>query len=323
MRSDASEWTRLSRRRALTLAGSMGLLAATGMLPRAAQAQAAGAPNGGGFYRFRLGDFTLTLLSDGQAVGPLFPGWGGDPSRREVYTQFLRDHFLDPERYVNNFIPMLVQTGRNTILIDTGNGPGAISRGVGFASLHLGLAGVRPEQVDTIFITHGHADHIGGLTTTGGAPFFPNAKLYIGQPEFNFWTTQQTPSDPVKANMIGLKDRFTFVQPNQEIVPGLTAIPSPGHTGGHMSALITSGTSKLIHFGDAGGHVLLSLRFPEHYLAFDTDKPQVVRTRQEIFTRAADDRMLVVGYHFAWPGLGYLRKRESYFEFVAAPLTLS
>jgi glyoxylase-like metal-dependent hydrolase (beta-lactamase superfamily II) len=301
----------------------MGLVAASGMLPGAALAQAPGAPNGGGYYRFRLGDFTITLLSDGQAVGPMFPAWGGEPSRREVYTQFLRENFIDPDRFVNNFIPMLVQTGRNTILIDTGNGPGAVSRGVGLTSLHLGLAGVRPEQIDTIFITHGHPDHISGLTTTGGQPYYPNAKLFIGQPEFNFWTTQQSPSDPVKANLVGLKDRFTFVQPNQEIVPGLTAVPTPGHTGGHMSALITSGANRLMHFGDAAGHVLLSLRFPEHYMTFDSDKPLVVRTRQEIFTRAANDRMIVVGYHFAWPGLGYIRKRESYFEFVPAVLAFN
>ncbi len=127
----------------------------------------------------------------------------------------------------------------------------------------------------------------------------------------------------MKANLIGIKERFTFVQPNQEVVPGLTVIPTPGHTGGHMSTLIASGASKLMHFADAPGHFLLSPRFPEHYLAFDSDKPQVVRTRHEIFTRAADERLLVVGYHFPWPGIGYIRRRDTYFEFVPAVVSLS
>ncbi|OFV85389.1 MAG: hypothetical protein A2W26_06085 [Acidobacteria bacterium RBG_16_64_8] len=78
-----------------------------------------------------------------------------------------------------------------------------------------------------------------------------------------------------------------------------------------------------MHFGDAAGHFLLSLRFPEHYLSFDADKEQVIRTRREIFDRAAADRLIVAGYHFAWPGVGYVRRREPYFEFVPAVFSFS
>jgi glyoxylase-like metal-dependent hydrolase (beta-lactamase superfamily II) len=121
--------------------------------------------------------------------------------------------------------------------------------------------------------------------------------------------------------MVAIKERFTMVRPNQEIVPGITAALTPGHTVGHMSTMVASGDAKLMHFGDAGGHMLLSLRFPEHYLGFDSDKELVVKTRREMFERAANDRLVVVGYHFGWPGVGYVRKRETYFEFVPATFT--
>jgi hypothetical protein len=90
-----------------------------------------------------------------------------------------------------------------------------------------------------------------------------------------------------------------------------------------MSVLVTSGNAGLMHFGDAGGHALLSLRFPEHYLSFDSDKELVVKTRKEMFDRAANDKLIVVGYQFSWPGVGYVRRRENYFEFVPAVFTFS
>jgi glyoxylase-like metal-dependent hydrolase (beta-lactamase superfamily II) len=315
---------RLSRRQALRFAGGLGLAAAAGAFPQAAQAQPApSVPNGAGFYRFRLGAFTITLLSDGQTTVSAFPAWGANPGRQEVYAQFLREHFIDPERAVNNFIPMLVDTGRNKVLVDSGNGMGAAGAGLGRMAAHLQLAGVRPDEVDTIFLTHGHPDHIRGLTVAGGAPAFPNARLVMGETEFNFWATQPSPSEAVRVNLIALRSRFTLVQSHHEIVPGVTAIGTPGHTVGHMAVLVTSGSAGLMHFGDAGGHFLLSLRFPEHYLGFDADREQVVRTRREMFERAAADRLLVVGYHYPWPGVGYIRRRETYFEFIPAVFTFS
>jgi glyoxylase-like metal-dependent hydrolase (beta-lactamase superfamily II) len=315
---------RLSRRQTLKIAGGIGVAAAAGALPKVALAQPApSVPNGAGFYRFRLGAFTITLLSDGQVTGPAFPGQGANPGRQEVYAQFLRDHFIDPDRAVNNFIPMLVDTGRSKVLVDSGNGPGAAGAGLGRMVTHLQLAGVRPDEVDTVFITHGHPDHIRGLTVAGGAPAFPNARLVMGETDYTFWTNQPSPSEAVRTNLTALRSRFTLVPSHHEIVPGVMAIGTPGHTVGHMAVLVTSGSAGLMHFGDAGGHFLLSLRFPEHYLGFDADRELVVRTRREMFDRAAADRLIVVGYHFPWPGVGYIRRRETYFEFVPAVFSFS
>jgi glyoxylase-like metal-dependent hydrolase (beta-lactamase superfamily II) len=309
----------ISRRDALKLVGGAGVAAATGGLSLGLAQAAPATPNGAGFYRFKLGEYTLTLLSDGQtAPGNAFPNQGANAAEQPKYEQFMRDNFQDPTKFVNNFIPMLVDTGRSKILIDTGNGIGGLSRGVGRTLQHLQASGVKPEDINTVFLTHGHGDHITGLTSDG-KPTYPNARLVMGEAEYNFWTTQANPSDSVKANLIGLKDRFTLLKAGEGIAPGLTAVATPGHTAGHMAVMVASGNAGLMHFGDAGGHFLLSLRYPnEHYLGFDSDKEQVVKTRVQMFGKAADEKLLVVGYHYFWPGMGYLRKKDNYFEFVPA-----
>ncbi|MDR7522590.1 MAG: MBL fold metallo-hydrolase [Armatimonadota bacterium] len=244
-------------------------------------------------------------------------------SERECIARVsTHENFADPDRFVNNFIPMVVDTGRNKVLVDSGNGPGGVARGVGRMATHLQLFGIRPDEIDTIFITHGHGDHYSGLTTADRSPAFPNARIVMGEAEYNYWATLANVPEGVRTNLRTLRSRMTLVGPNYEIVPGVSTVLTPGHTVGPMAVLVSSGGASLMHFGDAGGHYLLSFRFPEHYLGFDADRELVVRTRREMFDRAATDRLMVVGYHFPWPGLGYVRRKETYFEFVPAPLAL-
>lgn len=203
---------------------------------------------------------------------------------------------------VNHFNPVVIETGRNRVLIDTGRG------GTGGQLLaNLRRAGIDPSGIDTVFITHGHGDHIGGLTT-GGQPTFPGARHVMGAAEFGFWTTQANPNAAVQANLIGLRDRFTLIQPGDEIVSGLTAVASPGHTLNHLAVRGGSGNEGLMVFGDAAGHFLLSLRHRGAYVSFDTDGPLAARTRQRLFDQVVEDKMWVTGYHFPFPALGHVRR---------------
>jgi glyoxylase-like metal-dependent hydrolase (beta-lactamase superfamily II) len=298
----------VSRRDALKL---LGLASATTALQPALAQSSAPAPalNGAGFYRFKLGSYTLTVLSDGQSPpGNAFPNWGATPGRQADFESALRENYLDSTQFVNNFNPMLIDTGREKILIDTGRGGQN-----GQLIANLARAGVQPQDITTVFITHGHPDHVGGLAASG-QPNFANAKLLMGETEMQFWLSQATPP----ANLAALKDRFSLVKPGDSIASGISAVDTSGHTIGHLAVQVASGNQTLWHLGDSGGHALLSLRFPDHYLGFDSDPQKAVATRARLWQAAAADGISVVGYHFPWPAVGKIRKSGSAYEYVPA-----
>jgi glyoxylase-like metal-dependent hydrolase (beta-lactamase superfamily II) len=317
-----------SRRDALA-AGAV--LAAPAILGRAAaspRAEPRPRPEPPGFRRFRLGSVEITVLSDGGAMidGP-WPVVGEDRPKEEV-EQLMRDRLLPPSRFRPGFSPVLVDAGRERLLIDAGNGAnGFLPRpSAGRLLEAMRAAGVEPEEIDVVALTHCHADHIGGLVESG-RPAFPNARIVVGEIEHAFWSgderlgAAQGSNELLSATLFRsavspLRDRTALVRPGAELIQGVSAVAAYGHTPGHLAFEIGSGNDRLLVWGDCAHHQVASLAHPEWSALFDMDKETAKDTRRRIYDMAAQDRIPVLGYHMSFPSLGFLERSGTGFRWL-------
>ncbi len=281
------------------------------------RAQAAGGHLGGWqpkFYRFKLGDFEITTISDSESFvdGP-FPLIGQNADEASV-RKLMRDNLLPEHKYQPGFTPTLINTGKEIVLIDTGNGStGFVPRpDGGWLAAQLGPAGFKPEDIDIVLLSHGHLDHVGGIIENG-QPLFPNARYVIGAIEHDFWAPEGKFSGDMekfagiyRASVNPVAGKLTFIKPGDDVVSGIRAIEAYGHTPGHLAFMIESGSKQALFWGDCAHHQVASLAHPEWHCVFDTDKEQGAATRRRIFDMAATDRLPVIGYHMPFPSLGFV-----------------
>jgi glyoxylase-like metal-dependent hydrolase (beta-lactamase superfamily II) len=261
----------------------------------------------GRVHRFDLGDFKCVVLCDGERrlSGPM-SFVNADPAEVAATAAAYTAASGDPADRVSMNI-LFVDTGRNRVLVDTGNGPtddpdqGLLAR--------LAEADIALESIDTVILTHGHDDHIRANASAGGQPTFPNARYLISAPEWERWTRE--PDDDHRAQLLAIQEHVEQVAPEAQLVPGIRAIPAPGHTPGQMALLLESGAARLLHIADAFHHPV-ELPRPEWYFAFDDDPAQTVATRRQLLDLAARKNLLVLPYHFGFPGLGRVRAAVSY-----------
>jgi glyoxylase-like metal-dependent hydrolase (beta-lactamase superfamily II) len=296
----------------------------------AAPAQQLG-PSEPTFFRFQLGDFEVTTISDAGAVidGP-WPIVGQDRPAAEVET-LMREHLLPERKFRPGFTPMLVHTGKELLLFDTGNGAaGFVPRPYGGRlAAALGPAGFSAEQVDVVVLSHLHPDHVGGLMEDG-KPLFPRARYVAGQVEFDHWRRTDYGSLPpdaneykssklFRANVVPIAERFGFLKPEIEVVPGIHAVEAYGHTPGHLAFHVESRGKRMLFWGDCAHHEVASLAHPEWHALFDMDKERGAATRRKIYDLASRERLLVMGYHTSFPSIGFVQRAGSAYRWV--PLT--
>lgn len=314
----------LDRRRLLSAAG-LCLAAPALAIGSSVKVEAAAAMLGAWqpkYYRFKLGDFEITTISDSEVFidGP-YPLIGANSNEADVQG-LMRDNLLPERKYQPGFSPTVVNTGKQLILIDAGNGAnGFVPRpNGGWLAAGLKPAGIDPKDIDIVLLSHGHPDHIGGIIENGN-PLFPNARYVIGQVEHDFWTPEGALSDDLekfaqvyRANSKPVLDRFGFIKPGEDVVTGIRAIEAHGHTPGHLVFMIESQGKSMLWWGDCAHHQVASLARPDWHCVFDVDKEQGAKTRRRIFDMAATDRLPVVGYHMPFPSIGYVERTnpESY-----------
>ncbi len=312
----------LSRREAFMTAAAATALATSGMsAPALAQAAATGqAP---GFYRYKVGDMTVTAINDGFAQRPL-EGFIRNAELSAVQAA-MGAAFLPTNTLSISFTTLVVQNGAQVTLLDTGNGDsGAPTSGVWMRNFRA--AGFTPEQVTRVVFSHFHGDHINGLRLKDGTLTFPNAELTVPAPEWAFWMDDArmgAAPEAMRGAFANVRRVFAPVaanvkqyQPGAEVAPGITSVAAFGHTPGHCVFMISSGTGKLMFMADTTNHPALFVKNPDWSAIFDMDADVARATRRRLLDMAAAEKTQVHFYHAPFPATGFIAKAGNSFDFV-------
>jgi len=280
-------------------------------------------------FRFKLGDFEVATIMDSKVIRTgLTPSFGGEAAAAEVKALAAVNR-IDADRYEHPFTPTLVNTGKELVLFDSGNGTlsaeyeqlkGRLPPGNLVA--RLAQAGYKPEDVDVIIITHGHPDHIGGLTK-GDQPVFPRARYVFGAVDFDFWKKGENVREARKFNRelyvkicLPVADRATFIKPGDEVVSGIRAVEAYGHSPGLLAFHIESEGKRLLNWADTCNHYVVAIQRPDLHLDVDDEKDKAVATRKRILDMVASERLMVAGFHMPFPGLGWIEKTGGAYRWV-------
>ncbi|MCC1491067.1 MBL fold metallo-hydrolase [Cognatishimia sp. F0-27] len=313
---------RPSRRDILTMAAAAPALT----LPVAAQSAVLAAPgsqSNAGYMRFTLGDAAITIVSDGALVLPT-SGLGVNADPEEVQA-FLTRYFLSPEENYSHTNHMVIELGDAVVLVDVGSGNRFVDT-AGRLMDNLSAAGIDPDAITHVLITHAHPDHIWGIRDDFDEAILPDAAYFMGRAEHDFWMADgRVSSMPTElqqfavgaVNSISVEGaEWTLLDDGQEIAPGIRVIASPGHTPGHMSVVVESNGAQLMALGDALTHAWMNFDRPDWVNAFDMDAEQTVASRKRLLDMAAADRIAVLGYHFPFPGVGHVMAEGDAYRFV-------
>ncbi|WP_298261704.1 MBL fold metallo-hydrolase [Bradyrhizobium sp.] len=267
-----------------------------------------------GLYRRKIGDIIVTAVSDGYLDGNLEVMRNVDLQMAET---ILREAFRPARRTsVNTF---LIRSKGRTAIIDTGSG-NYLMPTAGHVHRNLVAGGIDPKSIDTVLLTHMHPDHSAGLTDmSNGELLFPNAELVVHEYELPHWfddgamakadeRSKKLFFQAGREQVAPYKNRTRLFKQG-EIFPGVTAVPSHGHTPGHTAYLVASGDHQLMIWGDTVHVPEVQTAHPEAGMAFDTDLAQAAASRKRMFDRVSADGVLIAGMHTHFPGFGRLARR--------------
>ena len=278
-------------------------------------------------HRFTLGEMEITTILDGAFAMGISPPFLLEETEAEV-SEIAAQANLPTDQMENGFVPVVINTGAQLVLIDTGFGPSRRNDGAAHLRARMIEAGYAPEDIDVVFITHVHPDHIGGIWE-GDDLAFPNAQLMIGRREFEAWEdgAEIPPERAQNRDMFlkvvaPLKDRFRFLEDGDALAPGVVAEAAFGHSPGHMMVRATSGAASVLIWADVANHYVFSVEHPNSKVAFDNDKDMAIATRNRVLADVAENGTLVVGHHMPFPAVGYVQKDAGRYRWVPATYQL-
>lgn len=292
---------------------------------RAAGAAAAGGAAADGVVRVKIGSLAVTTLSDGFAERPV-EGFVSNASDAQV-REALAAAGLATDKVRITFSAVLLEVGDRRVLFDGGNGEfGAPTSGQLLAN--LARAGVKPDQIDDVIISHFHGDHINGLRGRDGNLTFPKAKIHVPAVEWAFWMDEgrsEAAPEAMKGAFGNVKrvfgpnaDQIHRFYSGSEVIPGVRSVAAFGHTPGHTIFTVEDGNQTWAYLADLTNIPQLFARHPDWAVVFDMDPAMARRSRRLVFDQAADEKWLVSGYHFPAPAIGRISRRGEGFEFTPA-----
>jgi glyoxylase-like metal-dependent hydrolase (beta-lactamase superfamily II) len=313
-------------RRMLLRAGSaaVGAAALAPTAPALAHAPQADKRAQPGFYRFKLGTIEITVVSDGTLAFPAETLWG---DRAEDARGLLTSTFQPSSPVGLQINTILVNTGDKLVLIDAGCGADKFQKTTGGLIGNLAAAGYAPGDIDMILFTHAHFDHLWGISDHENASLlFPSAEFVASEAEVAFWSAPEWANKVspalkplvTQANLKLASPRLRLIKAAAEVVPGVTTFDTAGHTPGHISVHISSGSEEMLLTGDVVVNSAVSFQHPDWHFGFDMDEPLATKTRMAFLDRAAADKTLVGSYHLPFPGFGHVVREGSAYRWLPA-----
>ncbi len=270
-----------------------------------------------------LGSATLTTVSDGNLILP------GDfifgPMPQDELAPILAEYGVSSTQVTPECNLALYRDGTNTVLFDVGSGPDFVPS-AGTIVDGLSAIGLTPDDITHVVFTHAHPDHIWGLLDDFDEPLFYNATYMIGRAEWDYWWNPETVNTIGESRAVfavGAKRRLEAIENSvvmfdggQEILPGIAAVSSPGHTPGHMAFEVRQGSQSALILGDAIGNHHVAFQRPHWPSGSDQDAETAIATRKMLFDRLISEKMALVGFHLPNGGMGHAEVDGDGFRFI-------
>lgn len=283
------------------------------------------------FYRYKVGDIQVTVVSDGAATFPFPDGWVLNANKEQINAA-LEKAFRPKDKVTIPFGPLILHTGGKVVVVDTGSGAAAHEKSkgaIGQFGVNSAAAGLDPKSVDTVVISHFHSDHVDGLLTADNKPTFPNAEILVPAVEWKFFMDDGEMSRAPAGRMQAvfkdnrrvfdaLNRKVTPYEWDKEVVPGLLPIGTIGHTPGHTSFVLSSGNGKVFVQSDVTNNPDLFARNPGWHSFYDQLPDVAEATRRKVYDMLVAERLQVQGYHYTFPGLGNIEKDGTGYRVVPA-----
>jgi len=267
-------------------------------------------------HRYKVGDIEVTVLSDGFRMVPVDGNYLSNATADDL-QKALAAAGQPIDKMKNTYSPIVLTTGGKRVLFDTGNGVAASaqSRGErGTLNANLAAAGIDRSTIDVVVISHFHADHVNGLLMPDNGRAFPNAEIKVPENEWKFWMDDGEMSRASKGRMTelftnnrrvfeALGRNVTIYAWDKEVVPGVTAVGTPGHCIGHTSFVVASGGRSVFVQSDVCNNINVFAPHPDWHGFFDQDPPKAAATRRRVYDMLIAEKLPVQGYHFPFPAL--------------------